>query len=328
MVTGVQTCALPIYPYDEDYPRYYAKIADALSKVDTAFVAMADNDDFFVIDGVRGAAEFLQTHPDYASCGGQSAMFWVMPIDGHDANGVYGQRVDWKRTSDIRSITGDTASERIRTPTLSAGDPTYYDLKRTNVLRGQFELVRELNLRDLFLVENLLWFLNSIAGKTMRMASLYIARQQNSPESSGETHARQFGDWFGRMLAPSWSADFTSFVNATAAALAEADHLPLEQARAFMVSVYRTDVAPALLRDVLAEPSVTMMMPVTMRAVQQLVNLPRTSALRRFAQEVYRRAEWLSTDIVYGFELFAKRASRAERERQQIIECLTRRAAQ
>ncbi len=313
------------YPYDRDYPRYFAKIVDALSRVNTEFVAMADNDDFFVVDGVRGAAELLRAHDDYASCGGQSALFWVLPDETEAGNAVYSRHVDWKRISDIPSIVGDTARERLRRMSLGTGDPAYYDLKRTHHLRRDFELVRDLGLQDLFLAEKLLWSLNSITGKTMRTPSLYIARQQNSPDSSGETHARQFGDWFGRMLVPTWSADFAGFVNAAAAALANADHIPFDEARAFMVSAYRTDVAPALLRDVLTEPSVSLMMPVTMRAVHRLVSMPRTSLIRRLAQKVYRRMEWLSTDVVYGVELLARRASNADRERRPILECLTSR---
>ena len=36
------------YPYDNDYARYYAKLADALTRVTTPFVVLSDNDDLFM----------------------------------------------------------------------------------------------------------------------------------------------------------------------------------------------------------------------------------------------------------------------------------------
>src|SRR5205809_551792 len=59
------------YPYDATYSEYYAKIADALRRIQTPLVALADNDDVFVLEGLRQAAQFLMDHSDYATCGGQ-----------------------------------------------------------------------------------------------------------------------------------------------------------------------------------------------------------------------------------------------------------------
>ena len=52
------------YPFDSSYADYYAKLADALSRVTTPFVVMADNDDLFIPDGLTRAVEFLRAHPD------------------------------------------------------------------------------------------------------------------------------------------------------------------------------------------------------------------------------------------------------------------------
>ena len=62
------------YPRDKSYTDYNAKLADALSRIQTPFVALADNDDFFIVSGLRKALRFLLDHPDYATCGGQCAV--------------------------------------------------------------------------------------------------------------------------------------------------------------------------------------------------------------------------------------------------------------
>jgi glycosyltransferase domain-containing protein len=48
------------YPPDRSYTDYWSKIADALSRVRTPFVALADNDDLFVVSSVRDAVVFLR----------------------------------------------------------------------------------------------------------------------------------------------------------------------------------------------------------------------------------------------------------------------------
>jgi len=245
------------YPYDASYAEYHAKIHDALTRVQTPLVAMADNDDFFVVSGVREAVAFLRTHPDYATCGGQCARFWVAPLEG-DSGGeaLYGRAREWKCSLDTRSVTADTARERLRQQSLRSTYPIYYHVQRTEELRTQRRIVRELNPTDLFLIEYLLSFLSAIAGKTHQLDTLYLARQSNAPGSSGRAHLETFGDWLGRMLVPSWSEDFTKFVDVTSTVLAAHDGMPVDEARRWVVDSYRMYVAPSLLEDVQRAPTV------------------------------------------------------------------------
>ena len=81
------------YPYDHTYADYYAKLADALSRVTTPFVVMADNDDLFVPGGLARAVEFLSANPGYVACGGQCAVFWLSNGSGPRHNAVFGDRV-------------------------------------------------------------------------------------------------------------------------------------------------------------------------------------------------------------------------------------------
>src|SRR5688572_7356273 len=67
------------YPHDDTYSRYYAKMAEAAARVTTPFVAIGDNDDFFVVNGLRESVRFLADHLGYATCGGQCAIFWMTP---------------------------------------------------------------------------------------------------------------------------------------------------------------------------------------------------------------------------------------------------------
>jgi hypothetical protein len=166
----------------------------------------------------------------------------------------------------------------------------------------------------LFLMEQLVAFLTAISGKCRQLDLLYIARQQDSPDSSGGNHQRQFGDWFDRMLVPTWSRDFSRFVDLTAGALADADGITADAARRIILDAYKMSVAPSLLADLLAQPTVTPPMPLVLQVVGRLVRLPRTSLIRTVAQRCYRRARWLSHDFVHGTEFRTRRARAAARE--------------
>jgi glycosyltransferase domain-containing protein len=293
------------FSYDASYLDYYAKIVGALDQVRTPYVVMADNDDFFVANGLRRAVEFLATHSDYVACGGQSAIFWLDSTSDGSNPAPYGKGIHWKCANDLRSIDGDSAVARVQEQAQSGAD-SFYDVKRTAEAKKEFTLVRELGLNDLLLMEILVVFLCTIAGKTKRLKCSHLVRQHNAPQSSGGEHQRRYGDWFGRMLIESWSGEFAKFLTATAASLSAKDGVPTEVAREHIRSAYRMAIAPALLSDLLDEPTVTPSMVVWIAVVRGLVRLPEGSLLRNLFRQLYRRARWISASAVYGMDMVAR----------------------
>lgn len=310
------------YPFDATYSDYYAKLSDALARVTTPFAVMADNDDMFIPDGLARAVQFLSDHPSYVACGGQCAVFWVSASRSTAADTVYGDSLEWKCTSQLHSDTADTASQRVIDHSLNSAD-MFYAVHRTPVLRSDFERVRDLNPRDLFLMEQTVGFQTAIAGKCHQLAHLYIARQQDSPGSSGGTHEERFGGWFDRMLQPTWSDDFTQFLEVCSEPLARADAIPIDAARRVILDAYKMSVAPSLLRDVLAEPTVPPSMPIVLQVVRRLVNLPATSLTRRSAQWLYRTTRWISHDLVHGTQVRTRRAAASSAEFAPVHSFLT-----
>ena len=313
------------YPYDKTYRDYNAKLADALSRIRTPFVALADDDDFFFVNGLREATAFLAEHQDYATCGGQCAIFWVTPPQTNEGgDGTYGSDVEWKCSANVRSLDDDTAEARIQNQPLRATHPAYYHVRRTDELRQQLDIVCESDLKDLFLIERLLFVLTAIAGKSKQLDTLYLARQWNSPGSSGGAHQAQYGDWLGRMLVPSWSKDFTHFVNVTSTALAARESMTMDEARRSIIKSYRMWLAPQLLGDLLGEPTVTMPMSIVVRGVRRLLDLSPDHIVRRMARMIYRRTRWISVDALHGTQLRTRHVSNAVQEFKPIREFLAR----
>lgn len=313
------------YPPDRSYADYYAKMDDALSRIRTPFVALADNDDFFAVDGLREAVDFLRDHPDYAACGGHCAVFWLNPSQArHREEEPSGKHIEWKCSSDAQSLSGDTARDRVWNLPRKSPQTFHYHVRRTEELRTLFHVLKESNLKDIFLTDQLLAFLTAISGKTQQLDTLYLARQWDSSGGAADTHRAAFGDWLGRMLVPSWSDDFTTFLNVTSTALAEQDRISRDEARRCVIEAYRMELAPMLLADVSAERTVTMPMAIVVRLVRRLLALSPESPSRRIARALYRRVRWISTDAVHGTQLRSRPVPDAAREIKPIHAFLTR----
>jgi glycosyltransferase domain-containing protein len=65
------------YPDDANYRLFFAKVHDALRRVRTPYVMLADNDDFLAPAGIQACMEFLDSRPDYICCAGGIAGFSV-----------------------------------------------------------------------------------------------------------------------------------------------------------------------------------------------------------------------------------------------------------
>ena len=156
------------YPIDRTYADYYAKAADALSRVTTPFVVLADNDDLFIPDGLASAVEFLRHNPSYVACG-QCAVFWVSSRRQPRRDSVYGDTIEWKCSSQMHSDVAGTASNA---SSISRSAPATCSTPFTvlALLGRQFATIRDFNPQDLFLMEQLVAFLGHLEMPAARPA--------------------------------------------------------------------------------------------------------------------------------------------------------------
>jgi glycosyltransferase domain-containing protein len=313
------------YPPDGSYADFYAKVADALSRIHTPFVAMGDNDDFFVVPGLSLALTYLSAHPDYVACGGQMASFWVAPRTA-DEDPLYGDS-KWKCSCDTRELDAERAHERLRSVARWLGVPIYHHVRRTQQVAELFGLLRALDFKDIFLAELFLAFLTATRGKIRHLNVVYMAKQLNSPGSAAGAHLAAHGDWLGRMLVPSWSGDFARFLDAASTALANSDSIPMAEAQRHVTDAYRMAVAPVLVADLMTEPTATLGGTIALGVTRRLLALPSEHPLRRFARAMYRRVPWISPDVMQGTELRATRVAGAASELSAIHRFLTQQAA-
>ena len=298
-----------------------AKMEDVLSGIRTPFVAMADTDTFFVVDGLRKAVDFLSRHADYATCGGRHAAFVIDAPPG-TTEALYGPAW-WRLSRRDAPPDCDTARDRLRN--LMPGAPGMsHHVRRTEALRAQFQMLRDWEADHLFLQDVLIAFLTTVAGKSKVLDAPYVAQQWNAPWNSARTPLLPVADHVACMLAPTWSADFERLVTITARALAERDGIPHREARRIVIEAYRRTMAPVILRDALTAPTVTLPMAIAAGLARRLLALPPGSLTRRLARTLYRTTRWIPIDMVRGTALAGRPVPNAGRELAHIAQFLTR----
>ena len=233
------------FPYDESYLDYFSKLETAFDHVETDYVVMADNDDFFVIDGLRKNVEFLMENSDYISCGGEVGGLFF------DNDECFEFGVSSNKQN---NITSESSMSRVLSH-FNSYDATYYDVHRTEQLKKCFSKLRVLNPSDLFVAELITSCMTVASGKVKKDNYLHLVRQNNSP-GSGAAGAHKKGGFLTRMCLPNWSTDYHNFIELLAAELSHNEDL-VEETKVALDQSYNAFLLKNIQAEFLNEVSFT-----------------------------------------------------------------------
>lgn len=199
------------YPDDVDFSHYYAKMADALSRVRTPYAMLADNDDFLAFSGIERGLDFLDATPDYVCCGGGLAGFSV--YSGlHDPNdGLAGpfNRFAYRYTHLDHSddFSSPSSVERLREG--SRNWWSYYAVFRTDALATICREIVDIDFSDLHLHEFFCAMRTLTLGKARSDASTiaYLRQYGTSLRSSFKK------DWVHHLLRSRFTSDFNAMID-------------------------------------------------------------------------------------------------------------------
>ena len=233
------------YPYDETLPHYYAKVVDVLSRVTTPYVALACNDDFYVISGIRKALAFLESNSDYVSARGEIYQCMIRPIGSDkDIQYVYGPLIvtnpPYFRAP---SIIGNTPLLRVEQQLQYFCRSNFLDIQRISDVMERFKLIQKLDPRDLRFTDLMNDILTAAHGKIHRGVGLFMLYQSNAPENEGQKVLNEFPTCFDWMQTSWWHEDFKNMVEAVAKAIAKGPGMFFDEAcrqfkKSFLVKFY------------------------------------------------------------------------------------------
>jgi glycosyltransferase domain-containing protein len=79
------------YPYDATIEDYYNKFKDALSKIKTKYLVLADNDDFFLLDRFDNYIQYLNLNSDYIGARGELVNLKLFDNNKKIKNSIFGK---------------------------------------------------------------------------------------------------------------------------------------------------------------------------------------------------------------------------------------------
>jgi len=183
--------------YDNTVKIYNRKISNALKLVTTPYVILADNDDFYSIEGLTLLVSYLDKRKDeYSSCGGTTVHFSIKDGD------VYGKKVEYQPTLGV-DYDQDKAVDRVSFY-LSGGVGLYYNVHKTDFLRNVWRYVVKYDFNNIRMAELLLEMYILTLGKVKYLNTPVYFRQNG--EGIGNT-AMLSNDFIEEMLQPFWSSE-------------------------------------------------------------------------------------------------------------------------
>lgn len=208
-------------PEDTGFTRYFAKMRDAVGRVSTPYVMLADNDDFLAPAGIARSIAFLDGASDYVSCGGGIAGFSVYSGRDDPNPGLVGpfNKFTFRYAAEDRSQDLGFSSVARRLIAGAQYSWGYYAVYRSDVLAEICREVAELDFSDLMLHE---WFCG--------LRTLTFGKARSDPSVIG--YLRQYWttmrssfahDWVHHLLRSRFSSDFSAIIDRLSGAAAEID---------------------------------------------------------------------------------------------------------
>jgi glycosyltransferase domain-containing protein len=216
------------YPDDADLQHFYAKMMDALQRVRTPYVKIADNDDFLAPAGLEYCMDFLDAHADYVCCSGGIAGFSVQTPLEDSLGRVVGpfNKVTYHYTPRDRSIDLNSVSATERVLAGLRNTWNYYAVFRTPMLASLWKEVAELNPSGFALAERYLAMRTLTMGKAQSDPTIFSYWRQYWTSmqlhwSSSDTAVRR--DFVYYLLRSPFTEDFTRVLDRISGSLAELD---------------------------------------------------------------------------------------------------------
>lgn len=223
------------YPDDTSFSRYFAKMHDAVRRVRTPYVMLADNDDLLAPAGIERATTFLESHADYICCGGGIAGFSVKTPTAAPLGMLLGPlgKLSYRYAPDSTPDDIDAKSALDRALSAFRSQWIFYAVYRTPAQEIIWREIAEMDLSGLHLMERFCAMRTLTLGKARVDQSVisYFKQADASPAghwSASEADASQ--SFVYHLLRSRFSSDFAAIADRISHVVVEADGRNVEEA--------------------------------------------------------------------------------------------------
>lgn len=187
------------------------KIFQSLSHVETPYVVIGADDDFFVPKTLNLAIDFLESNPDYSTASGESLGFSLSSPSSHGKIINLGNFLQ-------NSIEDEKSTDRLLKH-LSNYAPNWYSVYRTNQLKKYWECIALFNF-DVIFLELLPSCLSIIEGKSKKLDALYMVQQGGTQKSYVKIPSKI--EWVSD---PKWEPQYIRFRQSLSDMVIGTDHI-------------------------------------------------------------------------------------------------------
>ena len=177
------------YPYDSCLEDYYKKLDDAISQVQTPYILLADNDDFYLLDRVSEILDALDNDKDIVGARGRHVNFTVYDVNQQENNNVNGTHY-LAITNEGPSIDANTSVERIEKlcENMSRYDyyMNWYCIFRAEAVKTAWKNMLDIKVKEAVFVEILLGIFLVERGKIVVLPFDFYLRQSGTSQA-GDT---------------------------------------------------------------------------------------------------------------------------------------------
>jgi glycosyltransferase domain-containing protein len=208
-----------VYPADTPFTE---KLLKTVKSVETEYIVLGADDDFFIPKTLTDAVDFLDTHPDYSVFHGEAFTFNVLANGNYPAYGMMNVVGQYPQ----RAIEHSSSSERLLDGLMNY-TTTWYSVHRSNLLLKNISRIDDLGI-DISFMELILFSLDMIQGKSQKANRLYMARQVVSKSVDNKIRVLPTGfDW---IISPGWSDHFDRMRSYLADQIVQQDNIDPKEA--------------------------------------------------------------------------------------------------
>ena len=180
------------FEFDKNYLTFLTKLKNSIELVNTKYVALVCDDDFYFLDQIKSAVRFLEQNPQYSMYKSGVKNFAIYSdITNYFNYCIYGKLVlaDDNYSSHDESITDENVIDRFKR--LQDCYP-YEGIFKTSILKKALEISVFVKCFHHNIFIDILRYIIFIYGKVYYNKKYLLLRQTNTPNSAGESHLENF----------------------------------------------------------------------------------------------------------------------------------------
>ena len=224
--------------FDSSFNIYCKKLLKALKSIETPYVILADDDDFYNFNNIQKCVDRLETDKSLVTCGGQTAHFKI--LDGN----IAGKKIHFDKCDKFYFKNASKLENIKRYLTFHEG--IYYNVHRTEDFKNAWIINTKYKLSPR-MSELFIELYIFTCGKIEVLPFITYFRQYNHPHVNSSAMSNDFID---EMLKFDWHKEINSIFNIISKKIAKSEKIKPEAVKEDLFFNYKVFLRPWIINNI------------------------------------------------------------------------------